>query len=144
MLHTASTFNYLFRNDSDTPLRFHLVIEKDIEKMSYTPRNDFHMCIKNFPHFLLKVNSQSNESDHFRMLLQAACISRIGNWLRASATRKPIVIMAIYVDKDFKAHQHFLCQPDVGSTEVLFNCLTGSLWFMEYFSRLNTLPTFSI
>ena len=59
------------------------------------------MCIKNFPHFLLEVNSQPDESDEFRMLLQAACISRIGNWLRAPTSEKPIVIMAIYIDKHF-------------------------------------------
>jgi hypothetical protein len=130
--------------DSDTQLPFHLVVETPDEKMRYTPKSDFHMCIKDFPHFLLKVNSQSNEGDHVRMLLQAACISRIGNWLRASAPGKPIVIMAIYIDKDFKAHQHFLYQPDEGSTEVMFNWLTGSLWLTQYFLRLNTLPTFSI
>ena len=70
---------YLIRCDSDTPLPFHLVVETPDETMKYTPKSDFHMCIKNFPHFLLGVNSQSNEGDHVRMLLQAACISRIGN-----------------------------------------------------------------
>jgi hypothetical protein len=113
----------LIRYDSDTQLPFHLVVETPDETMRYTPKSDFHMCIKDFPHFLLKVNSQSNEGDHVRMLLQAACISRIGNWLRASTPGKPVVIMAIYIDKDFKAHQHFLCQPDEGSTEVVFNWL---------------------
>jgi hypothetical protein len=104
------------------------------------------MCIKDFPHFLLEVNSQANEGegDEFRMLLQAACISRIGNWLRAPTPGKPIVIMAIYIDEFFYARQHLLCQPDAGSTKVVFNWLTGSLWLMQYFSRLNTLPKFSI
>jgi hypothetical protein len=77
------------------------------------------MCIKDFPHLLLEVNSQSNESDRFRMLLQASCIARIGNWLRTSTSRKPITIMAIYIDKYFKANQYLLYQPDVGSTEVM-------------------------
>ncbi|KAI0282266.1 hypothetical protein BGY98DRAFT_955055 [Russula aff. rugulosa BPL654] len=104
----------------DTSLRFHLVIEKGNEQTSYTPRSDFHVSIKDFPHFLLEVNSQQNESDHYRMLLQAACVARIGNSLRASATRKPIVIMAIYIDKDYKAHQHLLCQPDIGSPMVVY------------------------
>ncbi len=67
------------------------------------------------------VNSKPNGSDEFHMLLQAACISRIGNWLRASTSDKPIIIMAVYIDKEFKAHQHILCQPDVGSIEVVFN-----------------------
>jgi hypothetical protein len=77
------------------------------------------MCIGDFPHLLLEVNSQSNESDRFRMLLQASCISRIGNWLRASTSGEPIVIMAVYIDKHFKATQYVLCQPDAGSTKVV-------------------------
>ena len=135
---------YLIRCNSDTLLPLHLVVETPNEAMKYTPKSNFHMCIKDFPHFLLEVNSQSNEGDHIRMLLQAACISRIGNWLQTSTPRKPIVIMAIYIDKDFNAHQHFLYQPDARSTEVVFNWLTGSLWFMQYFLRLNTLRRFSI
>ncbi len=89
--------------------------------MRYTPHNDFHMSIRSFPHIILGVNSKPNGSDEFHMLLQAACISRIGNWLRASTSDKPIIIMAVYIDKEFKAHQHILCQPDVGSIEVVFN-----------------------
>jgi hypothetical protein len=129
----------LIQYDSDTLLPFHLVVETPDKAMGYTPKSDFHMCIKDFPHFLLKVDSQSNEGDHVRMLLQAACTSRIGNWLRASTPGKAIVIMAIYIDRHFKAHQHFLHQPDVGSTQVVFNWLTGSLWLTQYFLRLNTL-----
>ena len=115
---------FLTRCDSGISLPFHLVVEVDGEKLQYTPRSDFHMRINDFPHLVLEVNSQQNEGDHFRMLLQAACLSRIGNWLRASPSGKPIVIMAIYVDKDFNAHQHLLHQPDVQSTKVVFNLST--------------------
>ena len=89
--------------------------------MRYTPHNDFHMSIRSFPHIILEVNPKPNGSDEFHMCLQAACISRIGNRLRALTSDKPIIIMAIYIDKEFKAHQHILCQPDVGSIEVVFN-----------------------
>jgi len=97
------------------------VIEANGRKMRYTPHNDFHVSIRDFPHILLEINSQPNEGDEFRMLLQAACVSRIGNWLRASTSNEPIVVMAIYIDRQFRAHQHILCQPDVGSIEVMFN-----------------------
>jgi hypothetical protein len=79
------------------------------------------MRIRDFPHFLLEVNSQANESEKFRMLLQAACMARIGNQLRTSAAGKPIVIMAVYVDKDFVARQYFLYQPEVTSPLVASN-----------------------
>ena len=89
--------------------------------MKYTPHNDFRMSINDFPHIALELNSQANEGDEFRMLLQGACYSRIGNWLRDPTHDKPIVIMAIYIDKQFKARQHILCQPNVKSIEVVFN-----------------------
>jgi hypothetical protein len=115
----TSCSRYLIQCDSGSRLPFHLVVETRGQKSICTPRSDFLMCIKDFPHLLLEVNSQSNESDRFRMLLQASCIARIGNWLRTSTSRKPITIMAIYIDKYFKANQYLLYQPDVGSTEVM-------------------------
>jgi hypothetical protein len=89
--------------------------------MRYTPYKSFHMSIRNFSHILLDVNPKPDGSDEFCMLLQAACICQIGNWLRGSSNGDPIVIMAIYIDKDFHAHQHLLCQPDVSCTRVVFN-----------------------
>ncbi len=82
-------------------------------------------CLSGISRTSSKFNSQPNDGDEFRMLLQAACISRIGNWLRASTPNEPIVIMAIYIDKHFIIHQHILCQPNVGSIEVVFN------WFRQ-------------
>jgi hypothetical protein len=115
----TSRFRYLIQCYSRTQIPFHLVVEVDNDKSMYTPKSDFHMCINNFPHLLLEVVSQPNESDRFRMLLQASCMSRIGNWLRASTSRKPIVNMAIYIDKRFEATQYLLYQPDVGSAKVV-------------------------
>lgn len=95
--------------------------------MRYTPRSDFRVSIGTFPHIVLEVNSQANGSDEFCMLLQASCLARIGNWLRAPTHNKPVVIMAIYIDKDFKAHQHILCQPNVRSIEVEYVTTTFDL-----------------
>jgi len=114
------TFTYLIRSGSG--YNFHLVVETDGTRMKYTPRNDFHLAINDFPHIVLEVNSQSNEADKFRMLLQAACLSRIGNWLRnpdCDDKDRPIAIMAIYIDEGFRAHQYILCQPDVGMVNAI-------------------------
>ena len=89
--------------------------------MTYSPHSDFHVSIGGFPHIILEVNSQRTESDKFHMLLQAACLCRIGNGLRDSASSELIVIMAIYIDVNFKARQYILCQPDIKSTKVVFN-----------------------
>ncbi|KAH9957699.1 kinase-like domain-containing protein [Russula dissimulans] len=108
----------LVPNVTGSELPFHLVVETNGQKTSYTPRSDFRLSIRDFPHIILEVNSEANGGDGFSMLLQAASITRIGNWLRASTSDKPIVIMAIYIDERFKAHQHILYQPDVWSIEV--------------------------
>src|SRR6266404_4707666 len=65
------------------------------------------------------------------MLPQASSMCRIGNSLRGSRSKNPIVIMAIYVDNRFRAIQHLLYQPGVRFTEVVFNRLTGSQWLIS-------------
>ncbi len=129
----AWRLRYLIRCDSNTLFPFHLVIEAPGQNFMYSPRSDFHMCIKDFPHILLEVKSEQNQSDRYRMVLQASCICRIGNWLRAPTYGKQIVIMAVYVDEDFNAFQYLLYQPDVVSKKVAFNWLTRSLWLMQSF-----------
>lgn len=104
--------------DSGTRIAFHLVVTQPRETFKHTPRPDFHMRIQDFPHILLVVASQKNESDRYRMLLQASCLARLGNTLRPSKLNEPVVIMAIYVDNLFRAHQHLVYQPVQMSHEV--------------------------
>ncbi|KAH9989078.1 hypothetical protein BJV74DRAFT_457961 [Russula compacta] len=99
---TSSPLRCLIRCDSRLGLRFHLVIETSGQTMSYTPHSDFQITINNFPHIILEVNSRGNGGDEHRMLLQAACIARIGIWLRVSTTVKPIVIVAIYIEESLR------------------------------------------
>ena len=93
------------------------------QKITHTPRSDFHVSIRDFPHLVLEVNSQANQCDENRMLLQAACISRIGKWLRGPTRRdsESIVIMPIYIDKYFNARQRILYRHNVESSQVVFN-----------------------
>ena len=114
----TSYFGCLILCDSGTQFPFHLLVQAGNEKLKYTPRSDFFMSIRNFPHLLLEVVSQSNEGDRYRMLLQASCLARLGNSLRASTSQKPVVIMAIYIDKFLVASQYLLYQPAVKSTKV--------------------------
>lgn len=67
--------------DSCWQFPFRLVDRAQGEKLCYTPRIDFHMRIRNFPHLLLEINSQPNESDRYRLLLHASCLARLGNSL---------------------------------------------------------------
>ena len=115
---------------------FQLVIETEGRNFCYTPRPDFHIRIKGFPHLVLEVNSQSNQSDRYCTPLQAACIARIGNSLRGSATGGAVMIMAVYIDTHFVAHRYLLCQPDVKSVTVVFNSLTTPQTMSEFIFQL--------
>ncbi|KAI0252823.1 hypothetical protein BJV78DRAFT_271034 [Lactifluus subvellereus] len=106
---------------------FHLVVKTPDEIFKYTPRSDFRMHIRDFPHLLLEVTSQRDEGDRYRMLLQASCLVRLGNSLRASTSKEPIVIMAVYINKFFEASQYLLYQPAVTSTEV--SCSTSLRYY---------------
>ena len=80
--------------------------------------SDFHMRIRNFPHLILEVASQSSERDKYRLLLQASCLARIGNKL-LKQDAEPIIVMAVYIDNAFHAFQYLLYQPDASRTSVL-------------------------
>ncbi|KAI0255971.1 kinase-like domain-containing protein [Lactifluus subvellereus] len=54
------------------------------------------------------------------MLLHASCLARLGNSLRASTSERPVVIMAIYIHRTFRASRYLVYQPVVTSTEVQF------------------------
>jgi hypothetical protein len=117
----------LIRCDSRLGLSMSFVVETTDsgEKFVYDPCPDFHVSIDLFPYIILEVNSRANESDKYR--IQAACISRMGHMLRLWGSEhidKPIFNMAIYIDWQFMAHQHILCQSH-NLRRVMFN------WFRQ-------------
>ncbi|KAH9048625.1 hypothetical protein EDB83DRAFT_2522897 [Lactarius deliciosus] len=91
-----------------TSWSFRLVVEVQQNQFQYTPRSDFAMSIKSFPHLLVEVVSNKNGGkDKNRMLLQASRLVRLGN----SLLGKPCVfVKAIYFDSDFQAFEYTLYQ----------------------------------
>jgi len=73
----------MFRSNKPWPL--HLNIDVHGKFYRYTPRSDLCITLNGFPVFLLEVTSNSNSADWRRMLLQAACLVRLGN-----VTQNPI------------------------------------------------------
>jgi hypothetical protein len=64
---------------------FSLSLWKFLDKKGqYTPKSDASLCINKFPHLVLEVYSSQSQSDRNRMLLQAACLARLGNALRGT------------------------------------------------------------
>jgi hypothetical protein len=52
------------------------------------------------------------------MLLQTACLARLGNALRQSPGADPFIVSAIYIDNTLQATWHFLFQQNVSDTTV--------------------------
>ena len=110
--------------DSHTKIPISLILNANDtnESFKYDPHPDFHVHLQDLPLIILEVTD--TESDETRMLLQAACISRIGrmlqqkNWKHAD---KPFFNMAIYIDQTFTARQHILWQPHDSSRQVVFD-----------------------
>jgi hypothetical protein len=83
----------------------------------YTPKSDASLRINGFLHLILEVISESNESDCCRMLLQAACLTRLGNALNKER-KHPFIVSAIYIDDKLRARWYFMYQPDPRNTAV--------------------------
>ena len=98
---------------SNRSWEFSLITVHPTKKTDYTPRSDALLCINKFPHLILEIISGGGQSDHYRMLLQAACLARLGNDYekpKKSSTR-PFITSAIYIDADLCAHWYFMYQP---------------------------------
>ena len=66
--------------------------------------------MKSLPVLLVEVNSVNGEADRSRMLLQGACLVRLGNSLVTPESR--FILKAIYIDENYRAIEHTMYQPE--------------------------------
>jgi hypothetical protein len=59
-------------------------------------------------HFLVEVQSEQNQNDRYRMLLQAKCAAQVGCRLY----NNPFIVMAMYIEKSGKVTRYFVFQRD--------------------------------
>ncbi|KAI0290942.1 hypothetical protein B0F90DRAFT_442426 [Multifurca ochricompacta] len=64
---------------------------------------------------------QDNQSDQNRMILQGSCLARLGNVLTSEPNSDPVVIVAIFIDKDLIAHEYLMYQPPSEVKKVLYH-----------------------
>jgi hypothetical protein len=84
----------------------------------YTPKSDASLCINKIPHLVLEIISTSAQTDCNRMLLQAACLARLGNALRWHLVPTPFIVSAIYIDDQLRARWYLVYQPSPSGTAV--------------------------
>jgi hypothetical protein len=62
------------------------------------------MVVNSLPVLLLEVNSDARGGDRRRMLLQGACLVRLGNSLLKPKSR--FLVKAIYIDEHYRAVEY--------------------------------------
>ena len=103
-----------------------LILIADVRgrKCHYTPKSNLSLCINDFPHLVLEIisdletMSDTKQSGRNGMLLQAACLARLGNALRRNPGGDPFIVSAIYVDSLLRATWYLVYQPNVSDTTV--------------------------
>lgn len=93
---------------------------------AYTPRSDYLFSVETWPCLNIEICSQSNQSDRFRMVLQAALLVRVVNGerrrQRADDKQDPLersfVMIAIYVTQRLTAERYLIYQPDLNHPSV--------------------------
>ncbi|KAF8506311.1 kinase-like domain-containing protein [Gautieria morchelliformis] len=94
--------------------------------VTYTPRSNALLRVEGVLHMILEIVSNHGESDCYRMLLQAACLARLGNALRQNPS-SPFIVTAIYVHSDFRATQYLVYQPDISNKQVFYTATDFAL-----------------
>lgn len=91
------------------------------EKAQYAQESDASLRINNFTHLILKVNSDEAQSDRIQLLLQAACLARLGSVVRQDPAR-PFIVSAISIDDILCAKWYFVYQPSASDAAVGLSC----------------------
>jgi len=67
----GSRERHVFR--ADWPFKLIVSVKSEGVEFSYGPRSDFHVSVDQLVYLLVEVQSDKDQSDRYRMLLQAAC-----------------------------------------------------------------------
>ena len=92
-----------------------LIVDVHDSTHQYIPQSYASLHTNGFIHLVLEAISQPNESDCCRMLLQAACLTRLGNALNQER-EYPFIVSAIYIDDELRARWYLMYQPNTRDT----------------------------
>ena len=95
-----------------------LIVDSSNKPYKYNPVSDAALRVNNFLRLVLEITSQKNQSDRCRMLLQAACLARLGNDVLNKNRKHPFIVSAIYIDDQLCAAWYFVYQPNTSSAAV--------------------------
>ncbi|KAN0106917.1 hypothetical protein V8E52_010661 [Russula decolorans] len=102
----GSRESHAFRGD----WQFKLIVFVDSlqKKVLYTPRSYFHLSVDRLVYLFVEVQSDTNQSDRYRMLLHAACAARLGYL----SYNNPFIVVALYIENSGRVTRYFVFQRD--------------------------------
>ncbi|KAI0249462.1 hypothetical protein BJV78DRAFT_696849 [Lactifluus subvellereus] len=92
---------------ADWPFKLIVSVESQRKTYRYTPRSDFHVSVDRLVSLMVEVQSDKNQRDRTRMLLQAACVARLGR-----LSYNPFIVVALYIENSGRMTRYFLFQRD--------------------------------
>ena len=103
---SISSRGYICCSRGDWPFCLTVTVESESKKYRYTPRSDFHVSVDGLVHLMVEVQSDRDEKDRYRMLLQGACAARLGRKIY----ERPFIVMALYIKNNGSVIRYLLFQ----------------------------------
>ena len=98
----------------DWPFKIIVTVESEDKQYRYTPRSNFRISVGGLIYLLVEVQSDNDQYDRYRMLLQAACVARLGRQFYNA----PFIVMALYIENSGRVKRYFVFQRDGADTMV--------------------------
>ncbi|KAI0283111.1 hypothetical protein BGY98DRAFT_953092 [Russula aff. rugulosa BPL654] len=92
----------------DWPFKLIVSVEHSKKEYRYTPRSDFSVFIDKLACLLVEIQSEEDQSDRNRMLLQAACAARLGRQMYNNL----FIVVALYIENSGMVTRYFIFQRD--------------------------------
>jgi hypothetical protein len=97
---------YICCSRKDWP--FPLIVSTEGKKFRYNPRSYFHVSVDRLVHLSVEVQSEDNQGDRYRMILQAACAARLGRLFN----KNPFIVVALYIENSGRVTRYLFFQRD--------------------------------
>jgi len=108
----------------DWPFKLIVDAKLDNREYHYTPRSDFHVSVDQMVYLMVEIQSDRNQGDRYRMLMQAACAARLGRRFYM----EPFIVVALYVENSGSVTRYFVFQRDADTVCTFESNLAFSHW----------------
>ena len=115
-----SIFHFIqitFLSRIEWPFKLLASVQSEDKKYSCTPKSGFHLSVNNLPCLVAEIQSDSSGNDRYRMLIQAACLVRLGNALDTKRDI-PFIVMALYIKNSGDVERYLVFSVDQTATRV--------------------------